>query len=239
MGEEWQRQQSESVERYLDDSYEADGTLGELFGGFVAATLDRNGPVLDIGCGLHRVLPHYVKDLALPQFIGVEPLTTPIPRDFSCLAGVTAEAIPLRDNVANAAIFATSLDHIENAPAAIAEVLRVLKPGSPLYFWLGVHDPFILAECKTFGNVHNHAQGWRKWARIFAAPIEHLHLLRAMKRRAADLANGTPLDTAHVRYHTVAGIDAEMADYGLKIARRILVPGSASLFVEAKEAATV
>ncbi len=231
--EDWQRQQAESVGRYQNNSYEADGTLGELFGGFVAATLDRTGPVIDIGCGLHPIVPHYVKQLALPAFVGIEPLTTATTRQYSCLAGVTAESIPLPDDFANASLFATSLDHIEDARGAIREVVRVLKPGAPLYFWLGVHDPEILAEQKTFGNVHNRAKGWRKWARIIAAPVEHLHLWRAMKRRARDLANGTPLDHAHVRYHTLAGIDAELESYGLDIARRLLVPGSTSLFVEA------
>lgn len=63
--EEWERQQQESIERYQDESYEADATIGELFGGFIGATLrDRDSPVLDIGCGLHPLCPHYVKQLA-------------------------------------------------------------------------------------------------------------------------------------------------------------------------------
>jgi len=231
--EHWLRQQEESIDRYQDESYEADATLGDLFGGFIAVTLDRDGPVLDIGCGLHPLLPHYVKRLGLRQFIGIEPLTAPAERDYLCLAGVTAENMPLKDSVANAAIFATSLDHIEDAHSAISEVLRVLKPGAPLYFWLAVHDPFILAESKTFGVVHNHAKGWRKWARILGAPLEHLYLWHQMNRRVRELANGTPLDHAHVRYHTMAGIRDEMADYGLHIVRHVLVLGSNSLFVEA------
>jgi SAM-dependent methyltransferase len=233
----WAEQQAESIARYQDSSYEADGTIGELFGGFIAVTLDRTGPVIDLGCGLHPLEPHYVKQLALPNFLGIEPLETPVARDYACLSGVTAEALPLPNDHANGAIFATSLDHMENPRKAIQEVLRVLKPGAPLYFWLGVHDPFILAECKTFGNVHNHARSWRKWARIIAAPVEHLKLILDMTRRRRDLANGTPLDTAHLRYHTTTEIDAELAGYGLSIVRRVLVPGSASLFVEARETA--
>lgn len=232
--DDWQRQQQESIDRYQDDSYEADGTIGELFGGFIATTLDRSGPVLDIGCGLHPLLPHYVKNLSLPQFLGIEPLLVRVDRGYACLAGITAEDIPLSDSTANAAIFATSLDHIEDAPGAIKEVLRVLKPGAPLYFWLGVHDPFILAEQKTFGNIHNHAKGWRKAARIVGGALEHFYLMRQMSRRRSDLAKGVPLDHAHVRYHTVAGIDEEFASYGLRIVRRVLVPGSAFMFAEAK-----
>jgi SAM-dependent methyltransferase len=231
--ETWLRQQAESIDRYEDESYEADGTLGELFGGFIATSLDRNGLVLDIGCGLHPILPHYVKNLGLKQFLGIEPLPVLVERDFACLTGVAAEKIPLQSNCANAAIFSTSLDHIEDANAAIAEVLRVLKPGAPLYFWLGVHDPHILAESKTFGVVHTHSHGFRKLARIALAPFEHLYLVWQMRKRQHDLETGTPLDSAHVRYHTLATVDSEMAGYGLKIVRRVVVPGSASAFVEA------
>ena len=235
-GEEWRHQQEESVNRYIDESYEADATLGELFGGFIAATVDKKKLVIDVGCGLHPLHPHYVKHLGLENFIGIEPLTTPTQRNYPCLAGVVAEDIPLKDGCAGAALFATSLDHIEDAPKAISEVLRVLEPGAPLYFWLGVHDPFILAEAKTFGNIHNHAKGWRKFLRIVAAPAEHLHLIIAMRRRVRNLREGIKLDNAHVRYHTTTGVDAEMASYGLTITRRLLVPGTASMFVEANQA---
>lgn len=232
--EEWAKQQAESVERYQDSSYEEDETLGVLFGGFIGTTLDRSGVALDIGCGLHSVLPHYVKHLALEKYVGIEPLTAPVDRSYICLSGVVAEDIPLHDGCASAAIFATSLDHIEEPKAAIGEVLRVLKPSAPLYFWLGVHDPYLLAEAKTFGVVHNQSTGLRKLLRIIAAPIEHLHLIRKMKTQARKLATGIPLDTAHARYHTVATVDAELASYGLEIVRRVLVPGSTSMFVEAR-----
>ncbi|MFZ1477539.1 MAG: methyltransferase domain-containing protein [Sphingorhabdus sp.] len=231
--ENWHRQQNESVERYVDDDYEADGTLGELFGGFIATSLDREGLVLDIGCGLHPVLPHYVKHLNLKQFLGIEPLPVLVERDFACLTGVAAEKIPLRSGCANAAIFSTSLDHIENAAQAISEVVRVLKPGFPLYFWLGIHDPHILAESKTFAVVHTHSRGLKKLARIVFAPLEHAFLAWQMYKRHRDLKNGIPLDDAHVRYHTLATIDSEMSGYGLRIVRKISVPGSASAFIEA------
>ena len=231
---DWARQQAESVDRYQDQSYESDESIGVLFGGFIGTTLDRTGLLLDIGCGLHPILPHYVKHLKLENYLGIEPLQARVERAFPCFTGVLAESIPLVDDCAAAAAFATSLDHIEDPKKAISEVLRVLKPGAPLYFWLGVHDPHLLAEAKTFGVVHNHSSGLRKFARIIAAPLEHLHLIRKMRSQADKLAKGIPLDHAHARYHTTTTIDAELASYGLKITRRVLVPGSASLFVEAR-----
>ena len=122
----WEMQQLLSIERYQDESYEEDATIGELFGGFIAVTLDRTKLVLDIGCGLHPSLPHYVKQLGLPNFCGIEPLTVEVERDFRCLTGVLAENIPLETGAAGAALFATSLDHIEDAKAAIKEVTRVV-----------------------------------------------------------------------------------------------------------------
>jgi SAM-dependent methyltransferase len=230
----WSEQQSKSVERYQDSSYEDDETLGVLFGGFIACNLERSGLVLDIGCGLHSELPHYVKHLDLLDYLGIEPITAPVARTYTCLSGVMAEDIPLQTDCAESAIFATSLDHIKDATAAISEVVRVLKPGAPLYFWLGVHDPYLLAEAKSFGVVHNHSAGLRKFLRIAGAPVEHIHLILKMRKQAQRLAAGIPLDTAHVRYHTLATIDDELGSYGLDIIRRVLVPGSASLFVEAR-----
>lgn len=228
---DWETQQLQSIERYQDSSYEADGTIGELFGGFIAVTLDRTKLVLDIGCGLHPLLPHYVKQLNLTNFCGIEPLAVEVDRGFRCLTGVLAENLPFETGSAGAAIFATSLDHIEDAKAAIKEVTRVVD--GPLYFWLGVHDPEILAESKTFGVVMNHRKGLRKLASFALAPIEYVYVYLQMVKRKRDLANGTPLDSAHVRYHTMAKIDEEFASYGLKITRRVVVPGSASAFVEA------
>jgi hypothetical protein len=96
-GSDWLRQQGESVERYQAAEYEADETLGVMFGNFIATTINRDALVLDIGCGLHPLHPHYVKELDLPYFVGIEPLTTPVSRNYECLAGVSAENIPLAD----------------------------------------------------------------------------------------------------------------------------------------------
>ena len=99
-----------------------------------------------------------------------------------------------------------------------------------------MHDPYLLAEAKSFGVVHNHSAGLRKFARVIGAPLEHAHLMFKMRQQAKHLTAGIPLDTAHVRYHTLATIDAELGSYGLEIIRRVLVPGSSSLFVEARAA---
>ncbi|MFC0302744.1 class I SAM-dependent methyltransferase [Rhizorhabdus histidinilytica] len=231
---QWKTQQEGSISRYESESYEADRTISMLFGGFIATTLDKQYPVLDVGCGLFRELPSYVSDMGLRSYIGMEPLEVIVERDYPCLVGSVAEDIPLKDGSIGAAIFATSLDHIEKPEVAINEVLRVLRPGGSLYFWNGLYDPHILAEQKTFGNILNHSRGLKRALRVLVPQIEYAVLLRRMWNRKRDLAAGRPLDHAHYRYFTQAKIQADMESYGLRIVRQVLVPGSNSHFSECK-----
>ena len=83
--------------------------------------------------------------------------------------------------------------------------------------------------------VHSHSRGLKKLARIVLAPVEHAYLIWRMWKRKRDLLHGIPLDNAHVRYHTLANVEAEMSGYGLRITRQVFVPGSSSAFVEAVE----
>ncbi len=187
-----------------------------------------------MGCGLDKLLPNYVKQLGLHAYLAMEPLSVPVVRDFSCLVGAVAENIPLKDDTIGAAIFATSLDHIEKAKDAIAEVDRVLKPDGSMYFWIGLHDPWLLAEAKSFGPIVNRGSIVKRIARIAAAPAEYGYLLYRMWRRGRRLAKGISLDHAHCKYYTKANIEADMKSYGLSITRSLLVPNSSSIFIEAR-----
>lgn len=234
--EDWLRQQTESIGRYSDESYEEDRTLATLFGNFIAVSLDRSRPVLDVGCGLFPDEPSYVRDFELPNYIGMEPIPRVVERDYLCLVGAVAEAVPLKDATVGAAIFSTSLDHIETVHEAISDVCRALAPDGRLYFWNGLHDPHLLAESKTFGNIVNRSHGWKKLARILGAPLEYAALYRRMAKNRRWLAEGRPLDHAHVRYFTTENIGPAMTSYGLEIVRQILVPGSNAHFIEARPA---
>jgi len=76
---------------------------------------------------------------------------------------------------------------------------------------------FILAEAKIFGVIHNISKKWYKWLRIILSQVEHLQLYSSMQKRKIDLLNGTPLDSAHVKYHTVSGIDNNCQATALKL----------------------
>lgn len=233
LSEGWEKMQAESVERYEHDSYEEDETLALLFGGFIGATVDREEIVLDIGCGITPELPIYIRDLGLKRYLGLEPLTKPVEREYPCLVGAVAEAIPLADRSIGAVVLATSIDHIEKIDEAVAEMKRVLRPGGSLYFWIGLYEPGIMAASKTFENIVVNGSPLKRALRIAAAYLEYAYLLYRMSKRRRQLARGERIDNAHCRYYTRASTAEAMTKWGLSVRRQVLVPGSASLFVEA------
>lgn len=234
--EEWQRRQSESVDRYVDEHYEEDPHDGQQFGNFIATGLEsRDEVVLDIGCGLFPRLPHYVAQLGLQRFLALEPLTVPVDRDYPCLVGAVAENIPLKDATVDAVLFATSLDHIDAEDAAIAEVSRVLKPGGKIFFWQGLYEPEMLARDKSFeralaGNVAKQA------IRTAAAPLEYGLTAFRMWKRKRQLQTGADIDGVHFRYYTRDRFRQSLDRWGLTNVRELHPKGMAAVFVEAQVA---
>ncbi len=229
--EEWLALQDGAENRYQSHEYNvAEMPILHLFGGFIAVGLDPDSVVLDIGCGLTRDQPAYVEQLGLTRYLGLEPLPVTPPRHYTCLVGAMAESIPLTDDSVDTAIFATSLDHIEDEDAAIAETLRILKPGGRIIFWQGLYEPRVQAAAKTFEPIFH-----GRWWRPFAAPAEYLHFALRMRKLRNKLARGIPLDNVHARYYTRERFDASLARWGLTKTREVLVPGSSSLFAEARE----
>jgi SAM-dependent methyltransferase len=232
---EWSERQQDSVNRYVDESYEEDPTVGQMFGNFIATGLrSRDEVVLDIGCGLFAEPPHYVAQLGLSRFIGLEPLTTQVDRSYPCLCGAIAEQIPLKDDSVDAVLFGTSLDHIEAEDQAINEVKRVLKPSGRIFFWQGLYDPEMLARQKTFEPIFVHPKGIRKLARIAAAPLEYFRIAYRMAKRRKQLESNADIDGVHFRYYTRVRLNESLGRWALTKTRELLPPGQASIFIEAK-----
>ena len=235
LSSEWSEMQNQSLERYQDESYnDEELPILQLFGGFVAVQLDPGAVVLDLGCGLTPKLPAYVSDLGLSRYIGLEPLAAPVDRTYPCLVGTIAERIPLADESVDAILFATSLDHIEAEDAAISECQRVLKPGGRILFWQGLHEPKYLAASKTFEPIFARGSFAKRAVRIAAGPIEYAHMTYRLWKRARQLRNGERIDNAHCRYYTQEMMTASLNRWGLRELRRVVVPGTASMFVEAR-----
>ena len=235
LSEEWRAQQAVALPEYNSDEYNVDITLPQLFGAFMAVSLDRHAKVLDVGCGITKQVPPYVAQLNLQNYLGLEPYRVSVLPNFPMLSGAIAECMPIRAQVLDAVIFATSMDHIVGIDEAMEETKRVLKPGGRIYMWIGLFDPDTIAKVKTFDVI------WRggpvkKALRFAAAQIEYAHTLWKMRDRAKKLASGVRLDPFHCRYYTRERIASDLQRWGLAERRALVVPGTNSMFVEAQRA---
>jgi SAM-dependent methyltransferase len=234
LSEEWERKQQDSVERYLDEHYNENADIPHIFGGFIATTLRPDDIVFDVGCGLSKSLPLYVSELSARGYVGLEPLQTPVDRDYLCIVGAVAEHLPIQDASFDAILLATSLDHIERVDEALGELKRILSSQGRLYFWVGLHEPEVQARAKTFHPIFYGARGWKRLLRIGAAYAEYAYFMWRMAKRKRALAKGVPLDDIHFRYYTRASLLAELDRNGLDVHRTLMVPGSNSFMVEAR-----
>ncbi|MGY1681093.1 class I SAM-dependent methyltransferase [Geodermatophilus sp. SYSU D01176] len=100
-----------------------------------------SGSVVEIGCGNGRNFPRY--PAAVTRVTAVEP--EPYLRDLATRAAAaapvpvtvvagTAEALPVPDAGADAAVLCLVLCSLPDRPAALAEITRVLRPGGTLAF---------------------------------------------------------------------------------------------------------
>src|SRR3712207_1954801 len=100
-----------------------------------------SGSVVEIGCGNGRNFARY--PTAVTRVTAVEPepylrelatraaVAAPVP--VTVVAG-TAEALPVPDAAADAAVLCLVLCSLPDRPAALAEITRVLRPGGTLAF---------------------------------------------------------------------------------------------------------
>lgn len=234
LSEAWKQKQVEGESRYRDESYHADDTIDRLFGGFIAATADKKGVILDIGCGIREEPPPYVSEIGLEGYLGLEPLAEATPRSYACLAGAVVEKIPLVGGAASGMIFATSLDHIEHLGPAFEEARRVLAKDGRLYFWVGLYEPEIMARTQTYHHTLMSGSLPKRLARFAMLHVVYARFVQLMLVRKYKLVRKIPLDEKHFRYYTRATLPAELQRYGLTILRQLVVPGSNSMFVEAR-----
>ena len=109
------------------------------------------GRILDIGCGPVSVLNFHRPQGTLA--IGLDPLAsvylrekiiesaegmTPIP-----IIGLPAESLPFADASMDHLICFNVLDHVSNAPAVLAEMWRILRPGGSARLYVHTFQPWI------------------------------------------------------------------------------------------------
>lgn len=233
LSQEWEAMQEGSIDRYQDEHYEEDETEASIFGGFIAVSANPDDRLLDVGCGLFPEVPAYIRHLRLGGYVGLEPLPTAVDRDYTCVTGAVAEDLPFKDATFDAHVLATSLDHIMDVDAAVAEMRRVLRDGGRFYFWVGLRDPEIFARAKSFHTIFYGSKGIKRALRIAGAYAEYGLFMYRLWSRRRKLNRGIPLDHAHCRYYTHEGLFADLAKWKLSVRRTLLIPGTKSILIEA------
>lgn len=111
---------------------------------FVHAAL--GGPVgtlLDVGCGTGQLLDELLRRGACAHAVGVDPAPAMLRLaagrlashgDRVALRGDAAEALGLSDGAVDAAIGVDLLHHLDDPPAGLREIARVLRPGGRAVF---------------------------------------------------------------------------------------------------------
>lgn len=130
----WQRQldrNAAEMARNPRDSCSVVGNpMAERFAAWVGPRL--RGRVLDLGCGPMPV-PLYLHGYPLSRVTGLDPLDGAHP--FRFVRGV-AEDLPFDAASFDAAVSATTFDHLLDPERALAELRRVLAPGGRLLAWM-------------------------------------------------------------------------------------------------------
>lgn len=226
---DWTQRQQDSVERYASEHYEEDARVARMFGNFIATGLQsRDAVVVDVGAGISSALPHYVDELGLDHYLAVEPLNVPVERQYPCLVGAVAEQLPLKDATADAVVFATSLDHMEDEGAAIDEARRVLKPDGSIFVWHSIHDPDTVATSSTLHRLKRGAIG------IPLVALQGAVMFQRMRKRQRQLARGARLDPAHFRWYTRDGLRDAVRRWGMDLVRELEPPSVPVMYIEAR-----
>jgi SAM-dependent methyltransferase len=183
-----QRRRPDSAAFFSDVAMEWDRLRGELFGEtsdlqLLPALLDPAAVVGDLGCGSGRIaatLAPYVRSVVAvdssPEMLDVARARLAECDNVRLLAG-RIEALPLESASLDLALVVHLLHHVEDPSAALAEVVRVLRPGGRLvvadvlphpyeeyrrtmgHVWLGFGRTQIEAEFARAGLV---AERWHE-----------------------------------------------------------------------------
>ena len=176
--------------------------------------------ILDVGCGIFpRVSPAFERLDERCQYIGLDPLPRNVERAYPFVCGRLEDLAALSgfEPRFDLFVFGTSLDHLEDLPAAAAAIRHLASPGAVLVCWNGLQEPER--------TVTNHAvavfQRLLRYRSTVAAIVAYFgygvlrlpRLLMRMRTRRDTLARGEVMDH-HSRWFTESNSARYLGEFG-------------------------
>lgn len=176
--------------------------------------------VIDLGCGIGRDLPPYMRNLAgAMTYVGLDPLDENPARAYPFICGRLEDlAVRPLDKKFGLALFATSLDHFEDARNALTLAGRITDGGRAVIL-CGVHDSPLTARKDVSSRIEQICRTHRSFlprtiAFLAFGLLTLPRLALALARREARLRAGRPLDALHVHYFTEESLRALLTGAG-------------------------
>jgi hypothetical protein len=241
---DWIQKQEASVGEYESHQSEAPKEvelLYHLFDGYIASEISgkKNQIILDVGCGISREYPLYASSIQNSQstigniYVGLDPLPIAIKsRKYLFIAGRLEDLPKALLSQFNVLIFSTSLDHFEAIEDVCKAVFPIAKKNAQLIFWVGLHDPGIVAQsigAKLFRNLYGSINPIQ-FIQI-SLKLNFLLLLNYLKmvKRRISLSKNIKLDNLHFHYFTEDSIVSVLSRFGV-VKKLISIPGTNSIF---------
>lgn len=208
-----------------------------MFEGFIAKWAGIWGAenVIDLGCGIGQELPPYVRNIAGNlHYVGLDPLDENPERDYPFICGRLEDLAGRKlDKKFDLALFATSLDHFEDARNALSLAAEITNGGRAVIL-CGLHDSSLIArnDLSTWIEdlCRNNQSTLNRILAFWAYTIGNWpRVARALARREKKLAADQPLDNLHFHYFTEQSLRTLLGEAGT-IHELTLCPGSNGAF---------
>jgi SAM-dependent methyltransferase len=189
--------------------------------------------VLDVGCGPSETLPSYFSHANEATVIGMDPLDSPMTRQFPFISGI-GEYLPFRDETFDHISFASSLDHCLDPLRSLVEARRCLKTGGYLALWVdGIVESAV--ESKSSGGRGILAKGWKSLTRHnWVAKIGWLRTFQFIKSVALMKVPEGASDPFHLGHFTVDDVLSWLKQSGFVIEKIEKRPEFESVFIRAR-----